>query len=371
MKNIALKLKKLGLPFLIIVVLPTILSIIYYGLIAANQYISVSNFVVRSPQKNTSVSGLSAVLQSVGFASSQDDAQVVSQYVLSRDALQELDKELDLRSKYRNTGVDFVGRFNPLGINSSLESLYDYYLKKVTIEVDNKSSISTLTVRAYNSKDAYIINSRLLDMAESLVNKLNQRGRDDTVSYAEKEVAYAQKRLEDSLIALTKFRSDNKVVDIDKQASIQLQMVSKLQDQLILVRTQLMQLKSITPENPQIRILAERERSILREIQSETNKITGGSNSNSLNEKSAEFEKLTLDKEMATKQLTATLASLEQSKNEVIRKQLYLERIAQPNIPDISTEPKKIKGILSVFMFSMLMWFVWSLLAAGVKEHRS
>ena len=74
---------------------------------------------------------------------------------------------------------------------------------------------------------------------------------------------------------------------------------------------------------------------------------------------------------MATKQLTATLASLEQSKNEVIRKQLYLERIAQPNIPDISTEPKKITGILSVFMFSMLMWFVWSLLAVGVKEHRS
>lgn len=363
--------KKIGLPFWIIVVLPVLLAIIYYGVIAANQYVSVSNFVVRSPQKSTSVSGLSAVLQSVGFASSQDDAQVVSQYIISRDAVRELEEELNIRDKFQKTNIDFIDKFDPLGINNSLENLYEYYKNKVTVDVDTKSSISTLTVKAYDPKDAYIINNRLLEMAERLVNKLNQRGRDDTVSYAEAEVKRAQDRLQDALTAMMRYRADNKVVDIEKEALIQLQMISKLQEQLIIVRSQLTQLRTVTPENPQIPILEERERGLLKDIQLETNKVAGGSKSYSLNEKSAEFEKLTLDKEIAIKQLTAALAALEQSKSESIRKQLYLERIAQPNIPDISTEPKKIKGILSVFMFSMLMWFVWSLLAAGVKEHGS
>ena len=210
--------KKIGLPFWIIVVLPVLLAIIYYGVIAANQYVSVSNFVVRSPQKSTSVSGLSAVLQSVGFASSQDDAQVVSQYIISRDAVRELEEELNIRDKFQKTNIDFIDKFDPLGINNSLENLYEYYKNKVTVDVDTKSSISTLTVKAYDPKDAYIINNRLLEMAERLVNKLNQRGRDDTVSYAEAEVKRAQDRLQDALTAMMRYRADNKVVDIEKEA---------------------------------------------------------------------------------------------------------------------------------------------------------
>ena len=366
-----INIKKLPISFWLIVAIPTIISIIYYGFITANQYVSTSNFVVRSPQKSTSVTGISAVLQSVGFTSSQDDAHVVSQYILSRDAVKELDDKIDLRNKYKKTGIDFIGKFDPLSINNSLENLFEYYQNKVEVVIDSKSSISTLTVRAYDAKDAYAINSQLLDMAESLVNKLNQRGRSDTITYAESEVNSAQQRLQEAMLALVKYRADNKVVDIDKQAAIQLQMISKLQEQLIMVRSQLVQLRTITPQNPQIPILEEKERAIKKEIQTETNKATGGNNTNSLNEKSAEFETLTLNKEIATKQLTAALASLEQSKNEAMRKHLYLERISQPNVSDLSTEPKRIKGILSVFLFSLLIWFVWSLLSAGVKEHTS
>lgn len=366
MKNIALKLKKLGLPFLIIVVLPTILSVIYYGFIAANQYISVSNFVVRSPQKNTSVSGLSAVLQGVGFSRSQDDAHIVTQYMLSRDALNTLDKELNLKEKYRHSGIDLFGKFNPLGLDDSSESLYDFYKKKVGIDLDSSSSISTLTVRAYTPEDAYTINNRLLNMAEVIVNQLNERGRKDTIAYAEKELAQAEKNLQVASTELAMFRSKNQIFDVDKQATIQLQMVSKLQDQLLLVRSQLAQIRAVTPENPQIRVLQEREKLIKQEIQAETNKALGAA---SINEKSTDYEKLALGKEIAAKQLTAALASLEQSKNDAARKQLYLERIAQPNMPDYAAEPRRLRSILSVFLLGLVFWGIFSMLMAGVREH--
>ena len=361
------KIKKLGVSFWLIVVLPTLLSILYFGFIAADQYVSVSNFVVRSPQKNTSVSGLSAVLQGVGFSRSQDDAHVVTQYMLSRDAVATLDKEFDLRAKYRNAGLDFVSRFNSFGFDNSLESLFDYYKKKVSIDLDSNSSISTLTVRAYSADDAYAINNRLLNMAEVIVNQLNERGRRDTVSYAENEVNRAEGRLQSASEALIHYRSANQVVDVEKQTAIQLQMVSKLQDQLILVKAQLAQLRVVTPENPQIQVLLEREKTIQKEIQVANAKTLGAGSS--LNQKSAEYEKLSLNKDLAAKQLGVALSALEQSKNDAARKQLYLERIAQPNVPDYASEPKRIRGVLTVLVLGLVIWGIMTMLLAGVREH--
>ena len=54
--------------FLITVVIPTTLAVIYFGLIASDIYISESRFVVRSPQKQQSAMGLGSLLQSAGFS---------------------------------------------------------------------------------------------------------------------------------------------------------------------------------------------------------------------------------------------------------------------------------------------------------------
>ena len=93
MNTIVSRAKSIGLSFWLIVVLPTVLSVIYFGFVASDRYVSMSTFVVRSPQKSTAVSGLSAFLQNVGFSRSTDDSYVVSDYVLSRDAMLGLDKE--------------------------------------------------------------------------------------------------------------------------------------------------------------------------------------------------------------------------------------------------------------------------------------
>ena len=128
----------------------------------------------------------------------------------------------------------------------------------------------------------------------------------------------------------------------------------------------LAQIRAVTPENPQIRVLQEREKLIKQEIQAETNKALGAA---SINEKSTDYEKLALGKEIAAKQLTAALASLEQSKNDAARKQLYLERIAQPNMPDYAAEPKRVRGILTVFALGLVIWGIMTMLIAGVREH--
>lgn len=364
-----LRKKRLSWSFFIIVVIPSIFSVLYFGLIASDRYVSSSSFVIRSPQKSNSVGGLSAFLQSSGFSRSQDDAYVVNDYMMSRDAVQQLQDKLNLKQIYTQPQIDFLSKFDLFGLDNTMENLYKYYQKRVKVTLESTSSISTLEVRAYSAKEAYDINNNLLNIAEDLVNSLNARGRNDLIKSSQNEVQIAQQKVEEISAQMVSFRSQNQIFDLEKQATIDLQLISKLQDQLILVQTQIAQIQSVTPDNPQISILKEREKSMEGQIAKIKNQMLG-STSKSYNSKSTEYERLNIEKEMAVKQLAAAMATLEQNKNEAQRKQLYLERIAQPNLSDSATEPKRLKNILATILISLILWGIFSLLAAGVREHQ-
>ncbi|WP_343595806.1 hypothetical protein [Acinetobacter sp.] len=367
--NQMLKKKRLSWSFVIIVLVPSITSGVYFGFVASDRYVSVSNFVVRSPQKTTSVSGVFAFLQSAGLSRSQDDSYVVNEYVLSRDAMEHLNNKYDLRKIYSSLSIDLFSRFDPLKFNNSNEMLYKYYKNKVYVQLDNVSSISTLEVRAYTPQDAYKLNSQLLIMAESLVNQMNQRARKDILENSIAAVNKAKENVANLSSQLVQYRQKHNIFDIDKQSSIDLQLVSKLQDQLILVNTQLDQIRLITPDNPQIEILNERKASIQKEIDKIQQQMLGESHS-SLNQKSSEYERIVVEKDVATKQLAAALATLEQNSNDLESKQLYLERISQPNLPDMAEEPYRLKNISFTVLFSLIIWGIYQLIYAGVREHQ-
>ena len=91
----------------------------------------------------------------------------------------------------------------------------------------------------------------------------------------------------------------------------------------------------------------------------------------SLSSKAAEYERLTLDRSFADKQLAVALTSLEQARNDAQRKQLYLERIVQPSLPDVAVEPRRLRGVLATLLLGLIAWGILSLLLAGVLEHHS
>ena len=86
--------------------------------------------------------------------------------------------------------------------------------------------------------------------------------------------------------------------------------------------------------------------------------------------KTVQFNRLALDKEFADRQLASTLTSLEQARAEAQRQQLYVERIAQPSLPDVAQEPYRLRIVVTVFILSLIIWGILSLLVAGVKDHQ-
>ena len=353
--------------FLMTVAAPTVLATLYFGLMASDVYVSESRIVVRSPDRQVAT-GLGALLKGAGFSRAQDDSYTVRDYVLSRDALKEIDDTLAVGRAFASDTVDRLSRFGGLDFDTSFEALHRYYQKKVDIQQDSASSITTLTVRAYTAQDAQSINQKLLELSEGLVNRLNERGRQDLISSAATEVADAEKKSKAAALALSVYRNAKGVVDPERQATVQLQQVAKLQDELIATKTQLAQLKAFTPQNPQIPALQTRASTLQAEMAAETTKVTGGELS--LANKAAEYQRLALEREFADKQLASALASLEQARSEAQRKQVYIERIAQPSLPDVALEPRRLRSILATFVLGLVAWGILSMLLAGVREHQ-
>lgn len=353
--------------FLLTVFLPTLFSIIYFGFIASDVYISESRFVIRSPQKQQ-ITGIGAFLQGAGFSKSQDDTYTVHDFINSRDALQQLNVRFAVETLYKAPQVDRLSRFGGIDPDNSFEALHRYYQKHIVeASNDSASSITTLRVKAFKAADARNINASLLEMSEKLVNQLNERGRQDMIRFAQSEVAAAESKVKAAALALSNYRNKKGVFDPEKQSALQLQQISKLQEELIATKTQLAQVRSVTKNNPQIAVLQKRADVLQAEISAETSKVVGGDRS--LSGHAAEYERLAIERGFADKQLTAALASLEQARNEAQRKQLYLERIVQPSLPDYPVEPKRFQAILATFAVGMICWGILTMLIAGVREH--
>lgn len=354
-----------------VVAVPTLVVAIFYGAIASDVYTSESRFVLRSPARQSSASGLNSLLQSSGFSgfsrSATDDVFALNDFMASRDALTKLNADLRLKDLYSAPEIDRFSRFAGIFPDDSFEALFRFHSKKIDIHLDTLSSISTLTVQGFSARSAADVNEHLLNAAEAFVNAVNERARADLLRHAQGAVAAAEKKSRDAALALAAYRSTKSVVDPERQSAMQLQQVSKLQDEMITARGVLSQLMVTAPDAPQVTPLRARIKALQTDIDAAGDRITG---KDSLLAKSPDFQRLVLEQEMSARQLASALSSLEQARGEIQRKMLYLERIVQPNVPDTAEYPRRFRNVFTVFAFCLILAGCLHVVLAGVREHR-
>lgn len=355
----------MGRLFHLCVTLPFLFSIFYFGIFANDIYVSESRFIVRSPSK-PETNPFGTLLKNSGF-SSGDEIHAANDYLLSRDALRELNRNSNVARSYGDSNISLFNRFNPFGWDNSFESLYEYFNKKVEIQYENSTSISRLSVKAFDPQDARRFNEKLLEQAEGLVNRLNGRARNDLLDVAQKEVDRSRSEARHAASALAEYRDRAGIVDPEKQAVSQIQMVSKLQDELIASRIQLQQLRALAPASSEIAPLEGRVDGLENAIAEEMQRAAGGKKS--LSNAAAEYQRRLFDDQFAQKQLAATLTALEEARLDTLRKQAYVERIVQPSLPDDAALPHRLRGIFSTLAMGLIIWGILSMLLASFKDH--
>jgi capsular polysaccharide transport system permease protein len=351
--------------FVLIVICPTLVTTIYYYFIAADQYASEARFIVRSP--NHAATGLlSGFLQSTGFARSHDDSYAVSDFIKSRSAASQLAQTHQLREILGRPEADFMTRYPRPWETDSSEGLYRRYLNFVKVDIDTSSGITTLEVRAFKAEDAHALAVALLEDAEALINRLNDRAHSDAIHYARLEVSDAGTRLADVEHQITEFRNREAMVDPQKQSTSELDLVQKLESQAAAQTTQLREVKRQAPDSPQIAAL--NARIVATELEIAKVRATIVGSDSSMAPRIEQYEHLLLERDLAARMFDAASTSLENASIEAQRKQLYLERVVEPNVPDRALYPKSLYSVLLALLLSVAVYCCIHFLKAHVWE---
>ena len=354
--------------FFLFVGVPTIVCAFYYGLIASDVYVSQSSFAIKSPgQKSTPSLSLANLVQTTGFSSGQEQTKEVVQYLRSRDALKDLQQQIDVRRRFSDRGADFLSRFPKPFHDGTFENLYRYYGGMVGADVDPDSGLAVLQVRAFTAADAYEINARLLDLSEELVNRLNQRAEGRGITEAQRRVAEAETRLTNARVALSAYRNSQDLIDPVKQATGVLEISNKLVAEQAALQAQLELMRRVAPRNPSIPALQSRIVAISREIAAQNGRAVG--TPTGIASKLSTYEKLNVEQEFATQMLTAANTALEQARTEAEKQQFYVERVVEPNKPDLPMLPERLKRVLVIFASLLCLYFVGWMIIVGILEH--
>ena len=205
--------------FLLIVVLPTLLTAGYYLLIASDQYESEAHFMVRAAQETpTTPSGISQVLDLAGGATeTQSEAMSVGDYLNSHDAVAALRDNAQLVERFRRPEIDLLSWLH--SANPKAETLLKYYRKHVDVDTASDTGLTTLRVRTFRPEDSYAIINALLKLGEQRVNELNLRVYQDTLAVANRELDEAKAAVTQSQSTMTGSGNDGGSSRMSKSSS--------------------------------------------------------------------------------------------------------------------------------------------------------
>jgi capsular polysaccharide transport system permease protein len=353
--------------FIAIVLLPTLLVALYYYLIASDQYEARADFVVRHAEASVSRDDVGQILGfSFGTSSTSPEAYIVSDYLLSHDAVARLRKEDNLAARFRPAHADWISRL--WFRDPAPERLLSYYRDKVSIEQDTVTGISHLRVHAFTPEDAYHIARKLLVMGEQQINSLNERTYRDQVATAGRELTDAETALLAIQDKMTGFRRAREDIDPEGTGRAQIGLVTNLTADLATARARLHAMEHVISRNsPQYLALSAQIRALESQIAGQSARIAGEGKTTAA--ALGDYEALVIRRDHAAKRYAAAAAAFEQARAEAQRKQLYLVRIVDANRPVKSLFPERGRIVLTLFVSLLIAYAIGWLVWAGIREH--
>ena len=348
--------------FAALVILPTILTAIYMALFAANQYESESRVMVRGRHSQvTSILGMALG----GNVPAAEEAQGVASFLKSHDAVRRLQKDVDLVGMFHRNGLDV---FAGLKAHPTEEELTKHYLRQVKANLSTSTGILTLQVRAFRPEDAKLVSEKLIGYSEELVNQFSARAEQDALRVSRAEVDRYAGSLSQLTNQATRFRDQSRALDATSSAKVVTDVVGGLEGQVARARAELAAQRSyLQPTSPRVREQEARVAALQAQVESQRSRLTGGAGS--LAPTVAGFERLGVERDLATRGYASALTSLEAARVEAQQQHIYLIRVVQPNLPEKSTYPSRALTVLSVFGALLLAYSIGWLILAGVREH--
>jgi capsular polysaccharide transport system permease protein len=352
------------------VVVPVLIASLYFGLIASDRYVATTSFVVRGAD-SAPKTDMMGILTGTN-AQSVEQAMILRSYLLSSDLLSDLRVEMPLEDMFRNDKADVFSR---LAKSPSLEKLQNYWQRRVTVEIEKTTGLVTLSVSTFRPEDSLKLSQAILVAGEKRLNDMSARSRADSLKVAEEDLAQSIQKLNAARQKLSDFRIKHNIIDPEHMAESRQGIADKMEQELVAKTVERANLASyMSPSAPQIVVLDKNIANLRRMISSETSKslqaLMAQDDPATAQALMDEYNQLVIDRDVAEKAYLAGAAMLEASRIDALRQRQYLAVFTEPRLPEIATEPQRLQGVAVVFALALLVWGIYQLIIATIKEHR-
>jgi capsular polysaccharide transport system permease protein len=351
------------------VAIPLALWSAYVALFARDQFASTVAFTVRSEDAPTASDMLGGL---ANFSTSNTvDTDILFEYIQSQELVLEIDKQLGLRRLFsEDPGFDLVFSLHK---DATIEELVDYWQSMVHIAYTPGSGLLEVEAKSFDAETARTIAQAILENSHLMINRLSAIARQDAIRYAAEDLDASVAQLKAIREAITRFRSENQIVDVGADIQAQIGLISSLQQQLAaeLVNMELFS-RTIQTNDPRRLQSQQRIDAIEHQIREERAKF--GSNPAGAGEDYAavlaEFERLTVDRELAEQKYTNALANYDAAQAKAQRQSRYLATFVFPTLAESPQYPQRWILVLIATLVLFGSWAISVLVYYSLRDRR-
>jgi capsular polysaccharide transport system permease protein len=354
--------------FAIVVIVPVVVASLYFAFLASDQFVSELRFAVRGSTERLPGADALGVTGGLAYLNSSQEVYAIADYIRSRAAVEEVGRTIDLRRLFRAGGADWFSR---LKHETSGEELLRYWRKMITVSTEAVSGLVSIEVRAFTREDAVAVASAIRGASETLVNRMQQRPREDMVVRAESEVRVARERAAQARDAVARYRASQSIVDPLDTARSLIDNVTELKANLIALDVELASAKAATGANaPSVQPLQARRDSLNEQVQKLQRRITSSNAGERTSARlMADYDKVEIGSTLAEQQVAVAEKTLDQLRIEAHHRQIYIDVIEGPTTPQSALFPERTLSVAKIAIGALGLWGVAFMAFAGVRDH--
>ncbi len=213
----------------------------------------------------------------------------------------------------------------------------------ISVTVDRISGLVLVRVLAFTPEDALALARAASVSTEKMIDSVAMRQRRDALFLAEQELERASLRYSAALTALRDVRNQEGTVDPEQTIKNSTDtLVGVIREKLSLERDYAANLKVMSTDSPQQKVLSDQIRALGSQVASLTEALT----SHQKNAKTAaqtieHFDKQELEVRFSKRLLEIAQASYERARQEAERQHVYFALYIEPKKPEIAEYPRR------------------------------
>lgn len=354
---------------LLLLALPMATGLLYFGVFAADRYVSETRVGLRQSAGDLGrMTGTAALLAGVATPT-LEDTLYLRDFLHSLALARRLDEKLGLRQHFAEPTRDPLMR---LWASQTQEDFLDYFRSRVALSIDDQSSALTIRTEGFDAAYAQRLNAALLEEAERFVNDYSHRIARENLGFAETELARAAERVRKARADLLAFQTRHRLLDPAAQAVAAGTLAAELQAQIARAEAELRSLRAYLQDDAaQVRTLRAQIEGLQAQLAAERLRATGEDRKGErLSALAAEFQALQLQTEVALDAYKGALAAVEAARIESTRKLRSLVVIEPPTLPQSAEYPRRLYNLATLLLACLLTYGVVRLTLATIQEHQ-